>query len=209
MTKIVTVVALPAASFTVSNPVCQGSTITFTSTSIANAGTITNYNWTINGVLQASHASSITYISASAGNLTVVLSITTSNGCTAQTTQTINVNQKPLANFTFGGACLPSGSTQFTDQSSPLPTSWSWNFGDGSPVSTLQNPVHIYATSGPFNVTLTVSLNGCTDDTVKIMDRVYAQPHADFNMDSATSCAGNTVHFTDNSNSPNSTDSLY
>src|SRR5438045_5888924 len=30
------------------------------------------------------------------------------------------------------------------------------------------------------------------------MNVVYAQPHADFAMDSATSCAGNTVHFSDN-----------
>lgn len=36
-------------------------------------------------------------------------------------------------------------------------TSWSWSFGDGSPDSTLQNPVHTYSTAGTFDVTLTVT----------------------------------------------------
>jgi PKD domain len=36
-------------------------------------------------------------------------------------------------------------------------TSWSWNFGDGSPVSTLENPTHSYAVAGKYNVTLTIN----------------------------------------------------
>ena len=215
MPRTVTVVPLPTASFTVSSPLCQASTITFTSTSNANAGIINFYNWTINGVPQPGNTNPvITYTPLSAGNITVSLSITTNNGCTSQITQVINVNTKPVANFSFGGVCLPNGSTQFSDQSSPTPSSWTWNFGDGTPIvsgstAAQQNPVHVYATTGPFNVTLTVTLNGCTDDTMKVMNQVFAQPHADFTMDSATSCSGSTVHFTDNSNAPGSTVSNY
>lgn len=36
-------------------------------------------------------------------------------------------------------------------------TSWSWNFGDGSPVSTLENPGHLYSAPGKYNVTLTIN----------------------------------------------------
>jgi PKD repeat protein len=36
-------------------------------------------------------------------------------------------------------------------------TSWSWNFGDGSPLSTAQHPSHTYATAGLYNVTLTIN----------------------------------------------------
>lgn len=44
----------------------------------------------------------------------------------------------------------------FTDTSSNAPTSWAWNFGDGG-TSTLQNPVHTYATNGVFDASLTAS----------------------------------------------------
>ncbi|MBI5866987.1 MAG: PKD domain-containing protein [candidate division Zixibacteria bacterium] len=46
---------------------------------------------------------------------------------------------------------------QFTDLSSGGPTAWSWDFGDGTPTSTEQNPAHTYTTNGWFNVRLTAS----------------------------------------------------
>lgn len=45
---------------------------------------------------------------------------------------------------------------QFTDQSTNSPTSWSWNFGDGT-TSPLQNPVHSFSGAGEYPVTLTVT----------------------------------------------------
>lgn len=46
-------------------------------------------------------------------------------------------------------------SVQFMDASSNVPTSWSWNLGDGT-TSTEQNPIHIYASSGTYTVSLIV-----------------------------------------------------
>src|SRR5208282_4109883 len=45
---------------------------------------------------------------------------------------------------------------QFDDTSAYLPTSWSWDFGDGY-TSTLQNPSHTYTRVGIYNVNLTAS----------------------------------------------------
>ena len=46
----------------------------------------------------------------------------------------------------------------FTDRSTGSPTSWNWNFGDGSSVNTTQrNPVHTYADIGTYTVTLTAT----------------------------------------------------
>ncbi len=63
----------------------------------------------------------------------------------------------PTANFK---ASPVSGSSPltvaFTDQSAGLPTSWAWDFGDGS-VSTLRNPTHQYTTEGLKTVTLVVT----------------------------------------------------
>lgn len=44
---------------------------------------------------------------------------------------------------------------QFTDMSTGSPTSWSWDFGDGT-TSTVQNPTHTYNEAGNYTVTLTV-----------------------------------------------------
>lgn len=44
----------------------------------------------------------------------------------------------------------------FTDKST-FATSWEWNFGDGSAVSNDQNPTHVYAAAGTYDVTLKAS----------------------------------------------------
>jgi PKD repeat protein len=55
----------------------------------------------------------------------------------------------------------------FIDQSSGAPTSWWWNFGDGS-TSTVQNPTHSYTSPGIYDVSLTVSSASTTDTEVKL-----------------------------------------
>ncbi|MBB3083226.1 PKD domain-containing protein [Geodermatophilus sabuli] len=63
----------------------------------------------------------------------------------------------PTASFTTsvtsGQAPLP---VQFTDTSSGTPTSWAWDFGDGT-TATTQNPAHTYAAPGTYTVTLAVT----------------------------------------------------
>ena len=55
---------------------------------------------------------------------------------------------------------------QFNDQSTGTITSWNWSFPGGTPSSsTLQNPIVTYATSGIYNVSLTVS-DGTTSNTL-------------------------------------------
>jgi len=52
-------------------------------------------------------------------------------------------------------------SVTFTDLSSPwgLVDSWSWDFGDGSPIVTETNPVHVYEAPGHYSVTLTTVIS--------------------------------------------------
>ena len=65
--------------------------------------------------------------------------------------------QKPVASFS---ASTTSGSVPlkvaFTDKSTGVPTSWNWNFGDGTS-STEKNPTHTYSTAGTYAVTLTAT----------------------------------------------------
>ncbi|MFC7669444.1 PKD domain-containing protein [Hymenobacter humi] len=63
----------------------------------------------------------------------------------------------PIINFSSSyvpGGCV--NPVQFTDMSTNLPTSWLWDFGDGS-TSTAQNPSHQYTASGNYNVSLSAT----------------------------------------------------
>jgi PKD repeat protein len=75
-------------------------------------------------------------------------------------TRTFNLpyyhNPVTLPTASFTGSPLSGNAplaVQFNDTSLDA-TTWVWNFGDGSPVSYLQNPTHTYTSIGTYNVTL-------------------------------------------------------
>lgn len=68
----------------------------------------------------------------------------------------------PDAEFTYSKTA--SLTYEFTDESTGVPTSWSWDFGDGH-TSTAQNPSHVYAIAGVYTVTLTAT-NASGSDAV-------------------------------------------
>lgn len=45
-------------------------------------------------------------------------------------------------------------------------TTWTWDFGDGSGISNLQNPVHTYTAAGTYTITLTASNGTCSSSQV-------------------------------------------
>lgn len=70
----------------------------------------------------------------------------------------------PTAGFTFLPSAPTGGqSVAFTNTSTGLPTSFAWDFDDGS-VSTLKNPTHAFASAGTYQVTLIAS-NGAGAST--------------------------------------------
>ncbi len=68
-----------------------------------------------------------------------------------------------VANPTQGSAPLM---VQFTDTSLGVPTSWTWDFGDGDS-SSEQHPLHTYLTPGTYTVSLTVNNNSGFDMEVQ------------------------------------------
>lgn len=64
----------------------------------------------------------------------------------------------PIAAFEAAPLSGPRPFTvQFFDRSRGAPTTFNWDFGDGSPNSALRNPSHTYSELGTYSVTLTVS----------------------------------------------------
>lgn len=75
-----------------------------------------------------------------------------------------------------------------------------WDFGDGS-TSPLTNPVHSFAESGTYDVTLTATLIGtaCTSSITQQVV-VEATPQASFTLDPASGCIDLEVEFENTSN---------
>jgi PKD repeat protein len=111
-----------------------------------------------------------THAYSSAGFYTV--SLTASNATrsvTATRTLTVTASPAPDASFDFSPVTAVAGQAViFSDTSTGSPTSWLWNFGDGTS-SAIQNPSHSFATSGSYNVTLTATNVSGSDSVSKLI----------------------------------------
>ena len=117
-------------------------------------------------VVATSGSMFITFVSNSSGNY---------SGFDAEWTSTIT-NTAPTANYSISDLNPPLNSpVQFTDLSTNYPGIWSWNFGDGTTISNIQNPSHTYVNSGSYSVTLIVD-NCFTTDTLTQVITVQSAP---------------------------------
>jgi len=84
---------------------------------------------------------------------TIVISDVTPPTCNAYFTY---LRDTSAANYTY----------IFTDHSihtNDSIISWAWDFGDSSPISSLQHPIHQYSSAGTYNVELVINtINGCS-----------------------------------------------
>lgn len=95
----------------------------------------------------------------------------------------------PKAMFTASGTSVCAySSLDFTSTSTNYPTSYSWNFGDGSPVSTTQNPSHTFNTPGTYNVTLTVTNQWGSTTSNATSITVLSLPDASLSYPQASYC---------------------
>jgi gliding motility-associated-like protein len=138
------------------------------------------------------------------GSYTIKLRVVTVQGCidSVVITNGVRVGTPPTANFSASPMNVCAfAPTQFTDLSTGNPDEWFWDFGDGT-TSNLQNPSHIYQTTGPFTVTLTAFNNRCRNTITRTSYITVLPPISRFNY--AVSCLVNKrqVQFTDASIGP-------
>lgn len=96
------------------------------------------------------------------GSYHVSLTITTADGCTSTATHQYAMNFSVLGGNATAECndTIPPLNVQFHANSQGA-TSWLWTFGDGDS-SVLENPLHSYANTGPFTITLTVANDSCS-----------------------------------------------
>lgn len=204
ITHDITINPLPTPSFTADITTgCAPLTVSYTNTSV---GGVT-YDWDFGNGNTFSGANPLPQVYSNEGVFTVSLTMTDANGCSATFTDfnLIDVSA-PVVQFSMDqyNGCDPltvlftDGSTSPNPIADPLST-WLWDFGDGSPISSGQfPPPHIY-NEGVYSVTLTIfTVGGCTASlTLTDTIQVGSIDVVNFSVNPIIECAKTPIDFID------------
>lgn len=128
------------------------------------------------------------------------------SGSFSDFTTTVTVaNVNPLVQFAGSFTGLPGAAINFSatvSDPSPVDTAagfrYSWNFGDGTAISTAVAPSHVYSTPGSYTVTLQVTDkdNGTSTATANVNVGANPPPQATLTADNVNEGSNGTVGFT-------------
>ncbi len=181
---------------------CINKQINFNDLSTPASGTpITQWTWNFgDGTIQSFTSPPFSHDYTGTGNYSVSLTVKDNNNCTDKYSQANAVLiTNPLAGFRADTFYCPQAPLQFVDTSIGLGLSYVWDFGDGSPISNLSNPIHSYS-GGDSSYTVTLTIRdtvGCEDSTTKIRYINTRIPKAAFSItDSSGICLPLVTSFT-------------
>ncbi len=148
------------AYFTSSPDSSNANLINFTDYSTGNP---TTWAWSFgDGTTSNLQNPSHTYASSGSYNVYLLISSALCSDSISISVTVGNVTPSCAANFNSYPDSANANMIYFYDASTGTPTSWTWNFGDGT-TSSLQNPVHTYSTQGNYTVSLSISSANCSD----------------------------------------------
>ncbi len=174
LTKNVTVHPLPTVDFEGPAQGCSPVCVQLINNSAITSGTIDTWVWNFgDGNTSGSQAPNHCWYNdsqTSAENYDVTLTAISNFGCVDSMTIPAMVTSYPIpqAIFTYNPleTDIYDPEINFIDQSI-IASQWQWDLGDGT-TSTIQNPVHTYADSGTYVVTLYMeNTYGCRDTATK------------------------------------------
>ncbi|MFN8455488.1 MAG: PKD domain-containing protein [Anaerolineae bacterium] len=201
--NFITVTELPPVAAFTATPTSGPATLNVQFTDHS-SGVITAWLWDFGDGTSGSALQSPTHTYATAGVYNVSLTVSGPGGSDTETKPNyITVSPEPpeakfVATPTIGVAPL---TVAFTDHSLGAITGWLWDFGDGTPGSTEQNPTHIYAANGEYTVSLTVNGPAGSDTETRPGYIVVTEkmPIVKFRAEPTTGPAPLTVNFIDDS----------
>jgi len=204
---VITILPEPTSNFTwtPTDPCPAPAAITYNSTVPAGSTVTWEYG---DGYGGTGISSSHTY--SGDGAFPVTMIVTNSSGCkdTVEHIDSIFNLVINISHLIDSSGCVPltipfvGYAISTVPISEPYPygvAAYSWNFGDGSPISTSATPTHTYTAVGVYTVTYTVvTSNGCSQTTTKVI-RVGTPPVANFTAAPTTICADRYVSFSNTS----------
>lgn len=179
----------PTPTFTAPTNECKNALVSFMNTTdeSLHIGVLT-YEWDFNGEGTSTDVNP-TFAFTTPGTKQITLK-TLIPGCeNTSSIFEIEVSDGPTSAFSPSSFSICEGETvSFTDASTNTPVSWSWGFDDGF-TSMVQNPDHLFSTSGSYDVALTVTdALGC-QSTLSQEVSVSSLPVVSFDFDVACTSA--------------------
>jgi gliding motility-associated-like protein len=188
----------PTANFNFSVTPCDNTkTVSVVSTSSLNSNApISNYSWTWGDSSPNSGSNATTHTYPTSGIYPITLVVTNTANCSNSITQTVSITQKPTSDFTVASVCSGITPTFVNLSSTPAgANSYTWNFGNNSPLNYSASPTYSYPISGNYSVTLFVTnTDGCSDVISKPLS-IYGRAVPNFSVPSV--CFNSQNHFTD------------
>ncbi|MFH1320997.1 MAG: PKD domain-containing protein [Bacteroidota bacterium] len=164
---------------------CSPLTVTIQDSSIG----AMNYYWDFgDGDTSSTSQSTFTHTYMNTTGSSIIFDLTliveNANSCLDTIIQQVEVYPDVTANFTMSDTTGCNPITLSLTNSSLYADSLFWNFGDGSPIETAQNPSHIFTSTSVTDTVYTITLialstNGCSD-TMTSQISVYPSPDASF-----------------------------
>ena len=170
----------PTASFTLTANLLVASVDAGASTDPENDALTYAWSWGDGQTTPASATPTATHAYATAGNYTVTLTASDAGGSTATATRLAYVNRNPVSAFTYLPAVLVLDVTSTSSDPDGQAFRHDWEWGDGTTTSTFSTTAqHAYATSGSYEVNLTVvDTYGATNRTQQVVDLDNVPPVA-------------------------------
>ncbi len=181
-------------------PECAGSAINFTANPSGGTSPY-SFVWDFGDGSGSSSLRDPAYTYTSSGVFTPSCTVTDAEGCqSSSTAPDLTVNESPSAVLSDSGPVCSGNTIAFTASPSggTSPYSFSWNFGDGSGASTLQNPSYTYAGSGIYTAECMVTDSiGCTSTVPLTGVTIYENPSAS-PSNNGPGCVGSVINFAAN-----------
>ena len=200
VTNAIVINATPTATFTTSASVCTGNTVNVNYTGNGSAAALYTWNYAGGTPTGNTNPGPFTLGWNTPGPKAVSL-IVEEFGCASQPyVQNVTVFQTPNSNFTASAnVCAGSANNISYTGNAGVGATYAWAFPSGTPASPAGQGPHAvtWTTPGNYNLTLTVTENGCVSTQTQQVITVNAVPTSSFTAVSPICLDGNSpVTFT-------------